>query len=118
MADSGICTALLRLRNADDDDAHVVGPAVREGGLDELVADLRWLRCGGFDDVLDLVVAHHLPHAVGAEDEYVFGLQGDLEVVDFDRGMLAEAAVDLVALGMGVDLVVADDTILYQARNN
>lgn len=115
---SVIRTALLRRRNANDDDAHVIGPAVREGGLDELVADLRWLRWGGFDDVLDLVVAHHLPHAVGTEYEHVFGLQGDLEVVDFDRGMLAEATVDLVALGMGVDLVVADDTVLDQARNN
>src|SRR5581483_8959611 len=109
--------SLLLGLDVHDDHADVVLTTAFERGLDERGADLRGPVQRGGDDLFDLVVAYHFPEAVGAEQQNILRLQGQDEPVQVLAGMMAQAAVYLVAPGMGVDVLGRDQAVFYQASH-
>src|SRR5689334_18201847 len=72
----------------------------------------------GSDDALDIRITHHFPQSIGAEYENVTGLDIDLEVIEFKRGFLPQAAVNLVAFGVSIDIIATDRATLNQASDH
>src|SRR5436305_13662286 len=86
-----------------DNYAYVVDSAAMEGGFDQGGAGLRDIWKAAFQDFFDLVVAHHLPQAIGTEQEIIACLNRFGEPVHLHRILLSQATIDLITVRMGVD---------------
>src|SRR5579859_8077204 len=84
-----------------NDHTHVVGAAAKERGFDEGFAGLLNVGQAAFEDLLDFMVAHHLPQAIGAEQHVVSGAHRFDEPVYLHAVLITQTAIDFIAVWMG-----------------
>src|SRR5438128_10884929 len=68
-------------------------------------------------DLQDVWVTHHLPQAIRTEQYGITQLEWLDERIDLDHWFGAKTAVNLVPLGMGVDVIGLDNASLHQIGN-
>src|SRR5947209_15881397 len=87
-----------------------------EGGFDKGGAGLRDIWKTAFQDFFDLVVAHHLPQAIGTKQEIIACLNRFGEPVHLHRILLSQATIDLITVRMAVDFFGGNGANGHEAR--
>src|SRR5260370_23359134 len=90
--------------DGDNNHADVIFSTAIERGLDQILANLGWTGHRPADDPLDVGVAHHVPEPIGTQQELIVGLQGLDKRIYFYTGFFAQTAINLVALGMRINI--------------
>src|SRR5258707_11935141 len=114
-ADAGSLVSFGHLHN---NHGNVIFAAAVKRGFDQVLAGLIEVLRRFSQHVLNQGVAHHVPEAVRAEQELIARLEIDLEGIDLNNWLLAEAAIDLVTFGVRIDVVWLDDASVNQAGDN
>jgi hypothetical protein len=70
------------------------------------------------EDLFNFGVADHIPETIRAKQENIAGLKLDGESINFDHRLLTQTATHLITLGMGIDILRGEDSVLNQTSDH
>jgi hypothetical protein len=98
----------------NQDNCDVIIATVLIGDFYQLLAGLLYARRAGHNLVQTLLGIHHLPQAIGAEQEVLAGLESVREQIGFDLRFISHSAQDEFPLRMSVHIIFAYFFTIYQ----
>src|SRR5229473_1060741 len=99
-----VCPAPFNLTHKNHDRTYVVLSTIGIGCFKQLRASYLGVR-GIVEYTLNLRIAHHLPQAIRTTEQDISRMQLLFEDIDLNVQFISQAAEDLAALWMGIDIL-------------